>query len=529
MRLRKQRKAKKLLASGELTDREAAVLNRDWKLWARDSQLEPEGVDWVTWLILAGRGFGKTRTGAETIIEWARAGWARRIALVAKDAADGRDVMVEGDSGIMECAPLDFRPIYEPSKKRLTFPNGCRAYLYSAEDPDSLRGPQFHAAWCDELCKWPYPVETWDNLQFGLRLGANPRQIVTTTPRPIKCLKDIILRDDTVITKGSTYENLANLAKPFRKAVVARYEGTRIGRQELNAELLDDIPGAMWQRTKIDETRAARHEGEDMVTYGGRKIDMAEIVVAVDPPTTSGEEADECGIVAAGKGRDGRGYVLADLSKQGSPAEWGEAAVRLFDVLKANWMIYESNQGGEMVAHVLRSAAKDLRDRGERDTDHLPLRAVHASRGKATRAEPVSALYEQGRVSHVGALSTLEDQMCEFTSDFDKDKAGYSPDRVDALVYALTGILVEKIANEGLMEFYRQQHEALTSKLAGAALGSQAQGATKPKIYMIPPTNVGQAYGMSGVQYKRDEEGRMAVLEEDVNPLIVAGFRKALN
>lgn len=525
-RLARQKKALELLNSGQLDDKEAAALLYDWSLWARDSQLEPTSVDWVTWLILAGRGYGKTRTGSETVIGWAKAGWAKRIALVGSDAADARDVMVEGDSGIMECSPRDFIPIYEPSKKRLTWPNGCRAYLFSAEDPDSLRGPQFHAAWCDELCKWAYGQETWDNLQMGLRLGVAPRQIVTTTPRPIKLLKEIILRSDTVITKGSTHENLANLAKPFRKAVIDRYEGTRLGRQELNAELLDDIPGAMWQRSKLDETRATRHEDEDMVTYQGAKVDMAEIVVAVDPPTSSGENSDECGIVAAGKGRDARGYVLADVSLGGTPDEWGTAAVRLFDSLKANWMIYEANQGGEMVAHVLRSCAKALRDKGERDTDHIPLRAVHATRGKSTRAEPVSALYEQGRVSHVGYMALLEDQMCEFTPDFDKDKAGYSPDRVDALVWALTGIMVEKLANEGLMEFMRLENERVQQRLSGATAGTQI--AAKAKIPLQPPKTVGQAHGGNGQLYKRNKDGYMEVDEDDVVPLIRAGFVRVL-
>lgn len=524
--MRRQKKALELLNSGKLDDKEATVLLYDWSLWARDSQLEPTGVDWVTWLILAGRGYGKTRTGAETINKWAKEGWAKRIALIGSDAADARDVMVEGDSGILECSPRDFMPIYEPSKKKLTWPNGCRAFLFSAEDPDSLRGPQFHAAWSDELCKWSYGQDTWDNLQMGLRLGKAPRQIVTTTPRPIKLLKEIILRSDTVITKGSTYENLTNLAKPFRKAVVDRYEGTRLGRQELNAELLDDIPGAMWQRSLLDELRASRHESEDMVTYQGRKVDMAEIVVAVDPPIKSASDSDECGIVAAGKGRDARGYVLADVSVRGTPDEWGTAAVQLFDKLGANWMIYEANQGGEMVAHVLRSCAKALRDKGERTTDHLPLKAVHATKGKATRAEPVSALYEQKRVSHVGFMALLEDQMCEFTSDFDKKKAGYSPDRLDAMVWALTALMVEKMANEGLMEFMRIENEKIQQRLNGAATGAQI--AAKAKTPMEPPRSVGQAYGANGQLYKRNKDGYMEVEEEDVVPLIRAGFVRVL-
>lgn len=524
----KIRAIQKLVREGQLSRQQKIDVTYDWDIWARDNQLEPEnklenGLFWVTWLILAGRGYGKTRTGAETVNKWARSGKYGRIALVAPDAADGRDVMVEGDSGIVNCSHPHFRPSYEPSKRRLTWPNGAQGFIYSAEDPDSLRGPQFHAAWCDEICKWSYAIETWDNLQFGLRLGDHPKQVVTTTPRPIKLLKDLILRDDTHITRGSTYENLENLAPAFRAQVVSRYEGTRIGRQELEAELLEDVPGALWQRTNIDETRAVRKE-DGTIWYKGKEVEIIEITVAVDPSTGKNddedEKNDECGIIVIGKGRDGRGYVLADRSVYGSPDEWGQAAVMAFDEFKSNWLVYETNQGGEMVASVLRSCAKSLRENSHRSTDHIPLKKVTASRGKVTRAEPASALYEQKRISHVGAFSTLEDQMCEFTTDFDKKKAGYSPDRVDALVWAITASLVHTVAHEGLMEYYRQQNTKVQDRLTKAKSVESEE-----LVALWAPVSVQQAIGLSGERYIKDGDGKMVVKPGDVSPLLRAGYR----
>lgn len=520
---------RQLLKEGQLSQKQKIDISFNWGLWARDNQLEPadalpSGLFWVTWLILAGRGYGKTRTGAETVNKWAQTGNYGRIAIVATDAADGRDVMVEGDSGIINCSHPNFRPAYEPSKRRLTWPNGAQGFIYSAEDPDSLRGPQFHAAWCDEICKWAYPIETWDNLQFGLRLGDHPKQIVTTTPRPIKLLKDIILRDDTHITRGSTYENLNNLAPPFRAQVVARYEGTRLGRQELNAELLEDVPGALWQRSQIDECRAQRLEN-GKIMYKGAEVEMAEILVAVDPTTGANDDEDgpqnECGIIVTGKGRDGRGYVLDDRTITGSPDEWGKAAVQAYDDWKASWLVYETNQGGEMVASVLRACAKALREAKERSSDHIPLRKVHASRGKVTRAEPVSALYEQKRISHVGAFPKLEDQMAEFTSDFDKKKAGYSPDRVDALVWAFTGNMVNSVAHEGLREFYRSQQGAVQERLNNAQTKALP---TSAPIALVPPGEVTMAYGISGTSYTK-MGGKMLIAEEDVKSMLQAGFK----
>lgn len=753
----------------DLTDEEADDLLHTWELWARPNQLEPDG-EWTTWLILAGRGFGKTRTGAETVIKWVREGKCKRIALVAEDSADARDVMVEGESGIIACSPRDFKPKYEPSKRRLTWPNGAVATLFSAEDYDSLRGPQFDGAWCDELCliagtmiqtdrgaipieqikagdrvwtreglkkvtqsgktkenaelwtngiitgtgshpvwttkgfrrltdlligdtvalwqnqfyiseenigfgadsirtvkadsclepcgrtlsdqspmamtfttetktplitssvtlscllgritssdinpeaslqkipsgegiileslcgingerssfivrnaavssspwgceqstvipivkleqiavsekleeraavynievedcneyfangllvhncKWRYAQEAWDNLQFGLRLGEHPKQIVTTTPRPIQLLKDIILRSDTHITKGTTMENLVNLAPPFRKAVIDKYLGTRIGRQELNAELLDDMPGALWNRAMIEETRLRPVDSVTPIILPH----FSRIVVSVDPAKElrddkkKSEHKDrtvaETGIVVVGKDHAGLGYVLEDISLQGSPEEWGRVAVKAFDEWDADMIVYEANQGGEMVAAVLRGAAKSLKEDGFRTADFVPLKAVHATRGKYVRAEPVSQLYEQGKVHHVGTFPELEDQMCEYTPD---GNMGYSPDRLDSLVWGLTELMVGQVAYEGLMDYYRQEHKAVADRLMGVT--TSLPGTT---VSLQAPTGINTAFGSQGEKYMIGEDGLFHVDEKDVKPLENAGFRRFFN
>lgn len=388
----------------------------DWRgRWARPDQLPPDG-DWRVWLLLAGRGYGKTRTGAEWAREQVEHHGRRRLALVAPTAADARDVMVEGESGILAIAPPWNRPLYEPSKRRLTWPNGAVATTYSADEPDRLRGPQHDAAWCDELAAWKYP-EAWDMLMFGLRLGSDPRAVVTTTPKPVRIIRELLAAPTTVVTRGSTFDNAANLAPAFLAQIVAKYEGTRLGRQELLAELLDDVPGALWQRGQLDTLR--------------RKAapDMARIVVAIDPAMTSGEDADETGIVVAGKGVDGHGYVLADLTCRLSPDGWARRAIEAARRYQADRIVAEVNNGGEMVEHTLRTVERSI-----------PYKAVHASRGKRVRAEPVAALYEQGRVHHVGGFPELEDQMCTFVPDtFDG-----SPDRVDALVWALSELMLRE-------------------------------------------------------------------------------------
>lgn len=425
----------------ELDD--VGTLDFDWPFWGRVNQIAPEfsqsGTPWNTWLVLAGRGFGKTRTGAE----WVRAnmcgdtpltgGRYRHVALIAETASDARDVMV-GDgkapsdpmagSGILQVHPKDFLPKYEPSKRRLTWPNGAIATIYNATEPDQLRGPAHSAAWCDELAKWRYAQATWDQLQFGLRDGPHPRVIVTTTPRPIKLLKELVADPATAITRGSTTENAHNLAPSFIRSILKRYEGTRLGRQELDAEILDDVPGALWSRARIEELRVRPDELPQLVR----------IVVAIDPGASSNEDSNETGIICAGIGTDGHAYVLDDQSairKPGGKDGWAAEAIALFTARKADRIVAEVNNGGEMVEHTLRVVSPNV-----------PYRAIHASRGKAIRAEPISALYEQGVVHHVGAFPRLEDQLCAFTPDFDTQAAGYSPDRLDALVWALTELMV---------------------------------------------------------------------------------------
>lgn len=397
-----------------------------WPFWARPQQLAPKG-DWNTWVILAGRGFGKTRAGSE----WVRSmvcgdtplakGKASRVALIAETAADARDVLVEGDSGVMSVHPKDFRPNYEPSKRRLTWPNGAMATLYNATEPDQLRGPQHDLAWCDELAKWRYAAETWDMLLFGLRLGQHPRSLITTTPRPIALLKKIMSDPKTVVTRGSTYDNAKNLAPAFLEQIKRKYEGTRLGRQELNAEILDDVPGSLWTREGLDKARRNRTE---------KLPDMQRVVVAIDPAGKSQETAisegtAETGIVVAGLGVDGRGYLIDDLSCSLSPNGWARRALSAFDMYAADCIVVETNQGGDMVKQTVQSVRPGVN-----------VREVHASRGKVTRAEPIAALYEQGRISHVGTFPELEDQMVLFTPlGIAGDTTG---DRVDAMVWAFS-------------------------------------------------------------------------------------------
>jgi predicted phage terminase large subunit-like protein len=388
-----------------------------WRGWrARPKQLAPPG-DWHVWLILAGRGSGKTRAGAEWVREQVESHGCRRIALVGETSADVRNVMIEGDSGILAISPPNFRPLYEPSKSRLTWPNGAIALAYSGDEPDQLRGPQHDAAWADEPAKWKYLSEAWDNVEFGLRLGARPRIVATTTPRPIKWIRDR-LRDHpmTVVTRGSTYDNAVNLAPSFLDRMKKTYEGTRLGRQELHAEFLEDVPGALWQSENIEEHRVQRAP------------DLDRVVIGIDPAVTSGEDAHETGIIIAGKGRDGHAYVIEDLSCRLSPDGWARQAISGYHRHSASRIVAEVNNGGEMVERTLRTVDRSV-----------SYRAVRASRGKAIRAEPISALYEQGRVHHLGLFAPLEDQMCAFAPD----QYEGSPDRVDALVWCLTELMLE--------------------------------------------------------------------------------------
>mgnify|MGYP005813666031 CR=1 FL=1 len=400
----------------QLEPSQAEALRYCWPFWARANQLPPDG-DWLTWLLLAGRGFGKSRTGAEETRRGVASGEYKRIALIATTPADVRDVMIEGESGILAVTPEAERPSYEPSKRRLTWPNGAMALAFSSYEPDQLRGPQFDFAWGDELAAWKYAHETWDNLMFALRLGDHPRVVVTTTPKPIEIVQRLLELPTTATTRGSTYDNIANLAPSFISTIRDRYEGTRTGRQEIYAELMAESEGALWTRTMIETTRVAEAP------------EMQRIVVAIDPAVTSTEQSDETGIVVAGVGReDGHGYVLSDASGRYSPTGWAERAIELFHKFSADRIVAESNNGGDMVALTLRTVDRSV-----------PIKLVHASRGKAARAEPVVSLYEQGRIHHVPAFPSLEDQLCTW----EPHSGDKSPDRLDALVWALTELIVD--------------------------------------------------------------------------------------
>lgn len=398
----------------DLTDDEVVALEHEWKFWGRPDQFAPEG-NWRTWLVLAGRGWGKTRTGAE---------WVRQsvknfpiVNVIAPTADDARDIMIEGESGILSICSDHERPMYVPSKRRLEWPNGARTLIFTADEPDRLRGKQHMRLWADELASWRYP-EAWDQAMMGLRLGADPRAMATTTPRPIKIVLDLMQNPDTVVTRGNTYDNAENLAPAFLSQIIRKYEGTRMGRQELLAELLTDVPGALWTRSRLDDNRVRLHP------------DLARVVVAVDPSGGHDPENDEQGIVVAGVGVDGHGYVLADRSCKLSPEGWGKRAVQAYLDFEADRIVYEKNFGGEMVEAVIRVAARDM-------GTQVATKAVHASRGKAVRAEPVAALDEQGRVSHVGSFPDLEDELVTWTPD-----SGESPNRLDALVWAFTELVL---------------------------------------------------------------------------------------
>jgi phage terminase large subunit-like protein len=422
-----------------LSRQQLIELKYDWLERARPEQLPPDR-EWQKWLYLGGRGAGKTRSGAEWIRAQVEAG-CQRVALVAATAADARDIMVLGESGILAVSPPWNKPEPILSRRRLVWPNGAVAMLFSADEPERLRGHQHDAAWCDEVCAWRYARDAWEMLTLGLRLGANPRVVITTTPKPVDVLigtgqngRMLGLMNDPgcAVTRGSSYLNKANLAPTFFSHIVRQYEGTRIGRQELDAEIIEEL-GALWSRAMIENSRI-----RDVA-------DLTRIVVAIDPAVTSGDESDETGIVVAGKTAD-QGYILADLSGRYTPIEWAQKAIAAYRTFSADRIVAEVNNGGDMVEATLRMVDPDV-----------PFTAVRATRGKVVRAEPVAALYEQGRVHHVGMFSVLEDQMCGFTTDFDRAAAGYSPDRVDALVWALTELMVEAVPYEGLMRYYESR------------------------------------------------------------------------
>lgn len=395
------------------------ALNHDFGSLSHDYQRAPEransGQDWTTWLILGGRGAGKTRAGAEWVRAAARDPKAR-IALIGETESEAREVMVEGVSGLLAVHPARERPAWTSSRRRLQWPNGAVAQVFSAEEPDSLRGPQFSAAWCDELAKWRQAEATFDMLQFGLRLGERPRQVVTTTPRPNALIRRLLDDPRTAVTHAGTTVNAFNLAPTFLESVLARYRDTRLGRQEINGEIIEDRADALWTRAQIDAARVSAPP------------DLRRIVVAVDPPGSAHKGSDACGLVAAGRGEDGVFYVIADESAgRLSPQAWAMRSIALWRRLKADALVAEVNFGGDMVRAVIAAADRNV-----------PVMTVRATRAKFVRAEPVSQLYEQGRVKHAGVFPALEDEMCDF--GLGGLSSGRSPDRLDALVWALTAL-----------------------------------------------------------------------------------------
>lgn len=416
----------------DLSDLESKILLTTWEFWARKEQLPPAGA-WTFWMILAGRGFGKTRAGGEWLRDRATSGRFQRVNMIAATADDARDIMIEGESGIMAICPPWQRPTYRITKSKLDWPNGCESLIFTAVEPERLRGKQHESLWADELASWRYP-EAWDQAMLGLRIGPDPRAVVTTTPKPTRLVRDLMSDPACVVTRGTTYDNRENLAPAFFQTVIRKYEGTRLGRQELKAEILDETPGALWKRELITYAR-----GEE---FNERRLpaDLTRVVVGVDPAGGEDDEdlgTSEVGIVAAGVGADQQGYVLEDRSAHGSPETWAKIAVGLYHQLKADMLVAETNYGGAMVRAVIHAVDSSVN-----------VKVVTASRGKTVRAEPVAAFYEQGRVSHARPFADLEDQMCTYVPGMK------SPDRMDALVWCLNELMVDQ--HGASVESYRE-------------------------------------------------------------------------
>ena len=409
----------------DLTEQEARGLLNDWGFWARPDQLPPAW-DWVVWVILAGRGWGKTRCGAELVRQWVKT--FPLVNLIGATADDARDIMIEGESGLLAICPKSERPRYLPSKRQLSWPNGAKSLIFTADEPERLRGKQSQKIWCDEVGSWRYP-ESWDQAMMGLRLGDLPQAVVTTTPKPIPLVKQLIADPRNHVTRGSTYDNRANLAPTFYSKVISKYEGTRLGRQELNAEILEDVEGALWQQMWIERGRVRKAP------------QLQRVVVAIDPAGTHKPKSDQTGICVAGLGDDGEYYVLHGYGYRLSPQGWATRALDLYDQYEADRIIGEVNNGGEMVESTVRNVREEA-----------PFTQIHASRGKALRAEPIAALYEQNRVHHVGIHPELEEQMCTFPVANEHD------DIIDALVYALT-------------ELSGESDPAVTSSMFGVIAG----------------------------------------------------------
>lgn len=390
-------------------------LKYTWEFWAREEQRIPEG-DWTFWLVNAGRGFGKTRTGAEWIKDQVVKGFTR-FGLIGPTASSTRDIMIEGDSGILAVSRPDFKPIYQPTKRRVVWPNGAIAHTFSAQEPDRLRGPEFEKIWADELAVWKYP-EAWDMAKLSLRLGSRPQAVITTTPKPKRVIKDLIDDVDCVVTGGSTYDNIQNLAASFYRTIVDKYEGTTLGQQEIYAVLLEELPDALWQRKMIADSRVGAIDLNKLIR----------IVIGIDPAGTDKESSGETGIIVCGIDSNYEGYVIRDLSCRKRPEGWARIAIDAYHEYQADRIIAERNFGGDMVESVIRNVDKDV-----------SLRLVHASKGKRARGEPVSALYEQGRIHHVGVFKDLEDQQCNFTPD-----TKIKLDRMDAMVWCFTDLILSR-------------------------------------------------------------------------------------
>ena len=417
----------------------ALRLKFTWEAWARDSQLAPDG-QWSTWCILSGRGWGKTRTGAEYVIDKAQTYPGCHIALVGRTVADVRDVMIRGRSGILKISPPWFKPVYKPSLRLLVWPNGSYATTYSADEPDQLRGPQHSFAWADERAAWQYD-DAWDQLIFGLRIepapGIIPQCVVTTTPRNTKAMKALVSDPTTVVTRRSTYENAENLSPRFLREIERKYGNTRLGDQEIEGHIIDDIDGALWKRDWIDRNRVVKHP------------ELKRIVVAVDPPATSTATSDspaECGIVVVAVGIDNHGYMLADYSLVGTPDEWASAALTAYALFEADAIVGEVNNGGEMVEAVIRNVAKDKK------MGQVAFKAVRATRGKQLRAEPISTLYQRDLIHHVGTFADTEYQQCNWVP------GEKSPDRLDANVWGFTELMItnQPTADEQIADMKRR-------------------------------------------------------------------------
>jgi phage terminase large subunit-like protein len=410
---------------GSFTEAQAREIYWDWRGCAARSEQLPPGsdgaaltrADWRYWFVQAGRGWGKTRTGAETVREWVRS--FEYVNLIGATSDDARDIMIEGESGIMACCPAEERPTYRQQLSRLDWPSGAKSLIFTAVEPERLRGKQHMKLWADELGAWRY-AEAWDQAMFGMRLGINPQAVITTTPKPTEAVKRLLADPHTVVTRGRSYDNRANLAPAFFDAIIRKYEGTRLGRQELEAELLEDVPGALWTRKLIDSTRG---KSTDVQLEG-----LVRIVVAIDPAVTSNPDSDETGIIVAALTRGWHVLILDDLSCRETPLGWAKVAIAAYRARRADRIVAEVNNGGDLVAGNIRGV-----------DPNVSVRTVRATRGKYIRAEPVAALYEQGRVHHIGSFPELEDQMCGWTPQGDQK----SPDRLDALVWAVTELLID--------------------------------------------------------------------------------------